>query len=165
MNIHIWNLKVDLHDRLLHVTCSVLVIPCSNILSRSLKSYYKVYVAHNCCRQVIFWWGIYTAWFGTHLTICPKALLSKRIKIYHDAHLWNAVHEKCENVSLGFDTLMMSDRRSDLALMYQLFSRVRTGTEELCKAFSLFVKVSYTIVNCTCTWLSMTCPIQPSIPK
>lgn len=36
---------------------------------------------------------------------------------------------------------MISDRRSDLALMYQLFSRVKKGTEELCKAFSTFIKV------------------------
>ncbi|XP_031573663.1 cullin-4A-like [Actinia tenebrosa] len=40
----------------------------------------------------------------------------------------------------GFDSLMISDRRSDLALMYQLFSRVKKGTEELCKAFSSFIK-------------------------
>ncbi|EDO35660.1 predicted protein [Nematostella vectensis] len=40
----------------------------------------------------------------------------------------------------GFDNLMLSNRIADLALMYQLFGRVRKGMEELCAAFSGFIK-------------------------
>ena len=41
----------------------------------------------------------------------------------------------------GFDSLMISYRLSDLALLYQLFSRVKRGQDELCCAFNEYVKV------------------------
>ena len=41
----------------------------------------------------------------------------------------------------GFDSLMDESRLSDLALMYQLFSRVRHGLEELCAYFGAYIKV------------------------
>ena len=42
---------------------------------------------------------------------------------------------------LGFDSLMASYRLHDLALLFQLFSRVKTGQEELCTAFNEYIKV------------------------
>jgi len=41
----------------------------------------------------------------------------------------------------GFDSLMISYRLSDLALLYQLFSRVKRGQDELCSAFNEYIKV------------------------
>lgn len=40
----------------------------------------------------------------------------------------------------GFDSLMASYRLSDLALLYQLFSRVKRGQDELCNAFNDYIK-------------------------
>lgn len=40
----------------------------------------------------------------------------------------------------GFDSLMLSYRLSDLALLYQLFSRVKKGQDELCLAFNEYIK-------------------------
>ena len=42
---------------------------------------------------------------------------------------------------LGFDSLMASYRLGDLALLYQLFSRVKRGQDELCNAFNEYIKV------------------------
>ena len=47
----------------------------------------------------------------------------------------------------GFDSLMISYRLSDLALLYQLFSRVKRGQDELCSAFNEYIKVC----ECTCS--------------
>lgn len=44
-------------------------------------------------------------------------------------------------VPSGFDSLMLSYRLSDLALLYQLFSRVKKGQDELCTAFNEYIKV------------------------
>ena len=41
----------------------------------------------------------------------------------------------------GFDSLMSSYRLSDLALLYQLFSRVKKGQDELCTAFNEYIRV------------------------
>ena len=41
----------------------------------------------------------------------------------------------------GFDNLMDESRIPDLALMYQLFSRVKRGLEELCAYFGAYIKV------------------------
>lgn len=41
----------------------------------------------------------------------------------------------------GFDSLMLSYRLNDLALLYQLFSRVKKGQDELCTAFNEYIKV------------------------
>ena len=40
---------------------------------------------------------------------------------------------------------MISYRLSDLALLYQLFSRVKRGQDELCCAFNEYVKVTQEI--------------------
>jgi len=40
----------------------------------------------------------------------------------------------------GFDSLMDENRLTDLALMYQLFSKVRHGLEELCAYFGAYIK-------------------------
>ena len=56
---------------------------------------------------------------------------------------WKSVdHELFLRVSLlGFDSLMASYRLGDLALLYQLFSRVKRGQDELCNAFNEYIKV------------------------
>ena len=41
----------------------------------------------------------------------------------------------------GFDSLMLSYRLNDLARLYQLFSRVKKGQDELCTAFNEYIKV------------------------
>lgn len=54
----------------------------------------------------------------------------------------SADHEFFLRVSLlGFDSLMASYRLGDLALLYQLFSRVKRGQDELCNAFNEYIKV------------------------
>jgi hypothetical protein len=47
----------------------------------------------------------------------------------------------CMCVVTGLDQLLAENRLSDLALMYQLFSRVKDGLKELCTAFAAFIKV------------------------
>ena len=47
----------------------------------------------------------------------------------------------CSPALSGFDSLMLSYRLSDLALLYQLFSRVKKGQDELCTAFNEYIKV------------------------
>ena len=46
----------------------------------------------------------------------------------------------------GFDNLLDENRVSDLALMYQLFSRVKAGLEELYKYFGAYIKVRLNIL-------------------
>ncbi len=41
----------------------------------------------------------------------------------------------------GFDNLIDENRVKDLALMYQLFSRVKKGQEELYAYFGAYIKV------------------------
>ena len=48
---------------------------------------------------------------------------------------------------LGFDSLMASYRLGDLALLYQLFSRVKRGQDELCNAFNEYIKVKWRCRN------------------
>ena len=40
----------------------------------------------------------------------------------------------------GLDQLLEENRTSDLTLLYSLFSRVKTGTTELCQTFNAFIK-------------------------
>lgn len=40
----------------------------------------------------------------------------------------------------GLDILLEENRVSDLALMYSLFSRIKTGTADLCVAFNAYIK-------------------------
>lgn len=47
----------------------------------------------------------------------------------------------------GFDNLMDENRISDLALMYQLFSRVKRGLDELCAYFGAYIKVTIELIN------------------
>ena len=51
---------------------------------------------------------------------------------------------------LGFDSLLEAKRISDLATLYRLLSRIKGGLDELCKAFSNYVKVSLLCVVCVC---------------
>ncbi|CAH3104933.1 unnamed protein product [Porites lobata] len=46
----------------------------------------------------------------------------------------------CSILQKGFDSLMSSYRLSDLALLYQLFSRVKKGQDELCTAFNEYIR-------------------------
>ena len=43
---------------------------------------------------------------------------------------------------LGFDSLLEAKRLSDLATLYQLLSRIKGGLDELCTAFSIYIKVT-----------------------
>ena len=51
---------------------------------------------------------------------------------------------------LGFDSLLEAKRISDLATLYRLLSRIKGGLDELCKAFSNYVKVSLLCVVYVC---------------
>ena len=42
---------------------------------------------------------------------------------------------------LGFDSLLEAKRLPDLATLYQLLSRIKGGLDELCIAFSNYIKV------------------------
>lgn len=41
----------------------------------------------------------------------------------------------------GLDQLLEENRLTDLTLLYSLFSRVKTGTIELCANFNAYIKV------------------------
>lgn len=41
----------------------------------------------------------------------------------------------------GLEQLLEENRLSDLTLLYSLFSRVKTGTIELCANFNAYIKV------------------------
>ena len=43
---------------------------------------------------------------------------------------------------LGFDSLLEAKRLPDLATLYQLLSRIKGGLDELCTAFSNYIKVT-----------------------
>ena len=53
---------------------------------------------------------------------------------------------------IGFDSLLEAKRISDLVTLYQLLSRIKGGLDELCKAFSNYIKVSCVraCVVCVC---------------
>ena len=69
--------------------------------------------------------GNYTASIPTH---CP-------FKAFSFLPLWDLLH------CIGFDSLLEAKRLSDLATLYQLLSRIKGGLDELCTAFSVYIKV------------------------
>ena len=48
----------------------------------------------------------------------------------------------------GFDSLLEAKRLLDLATLYQLLSRIKGGLDELCTAFSNYIKVIAGCVYC-----------------
>ena len=77
------------------------------------------------------------------MSVHPKKY--QLLNIYDNFFLCIFSYGKMNNFSClllaGFDSLMSSYRLSDLALLYQLFSRVKKGQDELCTAFNEYIRV------------------------
>ena len=99
-------------------------------------------VSFYMCKSCLFNW--YDILYG-----CLIFLVFRKFSIIGLRAPWKSVdHEFFLRVSLlGFDSLMASYRLGDLALLYQLFSRVKRGQDELCNAFNEYIKVKWRCRN------------------
>jgi len=77
-------------------------------------------------------------------------MLLRTHEIQKKTHSKNLPYNSCNctvyiflELLLGFDSLLEAKRISDLATLYQLLSRIKGGLDELCQAFSNYVKVSW----------------------
>ena len=53
---------------------------------------------------------------------------------------------KTQLLQKGLDQLLNENRRTDLTLLYTLFTRIKGGLDDLCSHFNTYIKVSLFII-------------------
>ncbi len=81
------------------------------------------------------------------ITVVERYLIAEHVQLVLTKGLFDAhMLSMFKQMHLGLDNLLEEDRRSELQLMYKLFSRVKNGLVDLKLAFANYIKVVVGII-------------------